>query len=209
MSTESGRGASRDPRGRVSGLAGLAIAFVILFGLSACETLRVGSDYDRGTDFAGYHSFTWLPREDYGVRNPLVIERARDAIQKRLEEKGYTHATDPESADFAVDFTIGARERTDIRTYPAPYRGPWGWYGPGWWGYPYWSTGVDVRQYREGVLAIDVFDGRTHRPVWHGWARKPLTRKDMEESGQSIQQAVDAVLARFPPTDERRAKEPQ
>ncbi|HVS77264.1 MAG TPA: DUF4136 domain-containing protein [Steroidobacteraceae bacterium] len=180
-------------------MAGITCALAVILGLSACETLRVGSDYDRAADFAGYHSFTWLPREDYGVRNPLVIERARDAIQTRLEQKGYTLASDPAAADFAVDFTIGARERTDIRTYPAPYAGPWPWYGPRWWGYPYWGTGVDVRQYREGLLAVDVFDARTHRPVWHGWARKPLTRKDMEESSRSIQEAVDAVLAKFPP----------
>ena len=196
MSGSLQKGASR---GRIAMLAGIACALTLVLGLAGCETLRVGSDYDRTADFASYHSFIWLPREDYGVSNPLVVERARDAIQARLEQKGYTLASDPEYADFAVDFTIGARERTDIRAYPAPYSGAWYWYGPHWWGYPYWGTGVDVYRYREGVLAIDVFDAKTHRPIWHGWAKKPLTRRDMEQSGQSIREAVDAVLARFPP----------
>lgn len=199
MSGKLQSGASRDWRGRIRGLAGFACAVAIVLGLSACETLRVGSDYDHTADFGGFHSFTWLPREDYGVRNPLIVERARKDIETRLEQKGYTYVTNPEAADFAVDFTIGARERTDIRTYPTPYGGPWSWYGPRWWGYPYWGTGVDVHQYREGVLSIDVFDARTHRPVWHGWARKDLTRRDMEDSGRSIREAVDSVLAKFPP----------
>lgn len=56
-----------------------------------------------------------------------------------------------------------------------------------------------MHQYREGVLAIDAFDAKTHRPVWHGWAKKALTRQDMEQSGQSIREAADAVLAKFPP----------
>lgn len=199
MSTNRQTGDSRTPGGRVAALATFACVAAVVLGLSACETLRVGSDYDRATDFAGYHSFTWLPRENYGVRDPLVVEGTRDAIKARLEQQGYTYANDPENADFAVDFTVGARLRTNIRTYPTPYGGPWYWYGPRWWGYPYWGTGIDVHQYREGVLAIDAFDAKTHRPVWHGWAKKPLTRKDMEDSGQSIREAVDAVLAKFPP----------
>jgi hypothetical protein len=58
---------------------------------------------------------------------------------------------------------------------------------------------MDVRQYREGTLSIDVFDGHTHRPVWHGWAKKELSRKDIEQSETPIRQAVTSVLAKFPP----------
>jgi hypothetical protein len=187
-------------KGRVRALAGLAFTLAVMLGLSACETLRVGSDYDRAADFSAYHSFTWLPRADYAAEgNPLVVERARKAIEARLEQRGYTLVSNPEAADFAVDFTIGAHERADIRAYPAPYGGPWYWYGPRWWGYPYWGTGIDVRQYREGALCIDIFDAKTNKPVWHGWARKELTRRDIEDSGRSIREAVDGVLAKFPP----------
>ena len=187
------------PRGRRTFLVSVMSALGFALALSGCETLRVGSDYDRAANFANYHSFTWLPREDYGSSNPLVVERARDAIKAGLEQKGYTYTGDAAAADFAVDFTIGAHERTDIHAYPAVYAGDWYWYGPHWWGYPYWGSGLDVHQYREGVLAIDAFDAKTHRPVWHGWAKKALTRRDMEQSGQSIREAADAVLGKFPP----------
>lgn len=193
-----GRLKSDAPR-RFAILAGITCALGFALALAGCETVRVGSDYDRAANFTNYHSFTWVPREEYGARNPLVVERARDAIQASLQQKGYTYTNDPAAADFAVDFTINAHERTDIHTYPAAYAGDWYWYGPHWWGHPYWGTGVDVHQYREGVLAIDAFDAKTHRPVWHGWAKKALTREDMDQSGQSIRQAADAVLAKFPP----------
>jgi len=52
--------------------------------------------------------------------------------------------------------------------------------------------------YREGTLSIDVFDAHTHRPVWHGWAKKELTREDQEHSEAPIRAAVAAVLAAFP-----------
>lgn len=175
-----------------------AIFFALI--LSACSTLQVGSDHDPGTNFSSYKSFTLMQRSHTGVSNPLVPVRVSDAIKADLLSKGYVQATDPATADFTVDFTIGVRERTDVNAYPDPYAGPaWGWGARGWWGGPYWGTSVDVSQYHEGTLSVDIFDAHSHRPVWHGWAKKELTRSDMENSTQSIQNAVASVLAKFPP----------
>jgi Domain of unknown function (DUF4136) len=174
------------------------LAMAAGLALSACATLRVASDFDHGASFAGYHSFAWMPRERHGSANPLVVQRAHDAIDTELKARGFSAASDSASADFIVDYTIGSRERTDVQSYPAGYVMPeWGYRG--WWGYPYWGSEVDVRQYREGTLSIDVFDGRSHRAVWHGWARKELTRSDVEHSEAPIREAVAAVLSRFPP----------
>jgi len=62
-----------------------------------------------------------------------------------------------------------------------------------------WANEVDVRQYREGTLSIEVFDARTHRPVWHGWAKKELHTGSVERAEGPARVAVEAVLARFPP----------
>jgi hypothetical protein len=167
--------------------------------LVACAPLRVASDFDHAASFAAYHSFSWMPREHHGSANPLVVQRARDAIEADLKTKGFSEVADPAAADFVVDFTIGSRERTEVDSYPAPYASPGWWGGRGWWGYPYWGGEVDVHQYREGTLSIDVFDGHSHRPVWHGWARKELSRSDIEHSEAPIRAAVAAVLGKFPP----------
>lgn len=172
---------------------------VVVLLMPGCATLRVGSDYDQSAPFAAYRSFTWLPRTDYGTHNPLAVRWARSAIEAELERKGFQYTADPAAAQFAVDFTIGAKARVDIHSYPAPYGGPWYWYRRSWWGYPYWGAGVHVYHYSEGILAIDIFDERTHKPVWHGWARKPLTREDLEHSRAAIARAVDSVVAQFPP----------
>jgi hypothetical protein len=171
---------------------------------AACTTLQVGSDYDHSASFSNYHAFVVMQRRhhgEYADTSALVVQRAEDAIRSELISRGYTPAADRSAADFAVDFTIGSRERTDVNTYPDPYVGPgWGWGRRGWWGGPYWGDNVDVRQYREGTLSIDIFDARSHRPVWHGWAKKELTRKDVENSEGPIRNAVNAVLAKFPPS---------
>ena len=180
-------------------LLGLAMLLPLALALGGCETLRTGSDYDRAVNFSSYHTFTWLPREEYGFRNPLMAARAEDAITAALEQKGYRYVQNRADADFAVDFTMGSRERVNIHTYPQPYAWPWYGYGRRWWGYPYWGTGVNVTSYREGTLAIDIFDARTHRPVWHGWAKKALSRDDITHSIASIRRAADAILEKFPP----------
>lgn len=178
----------------VSSVVGVAVA-----GLAACATLQVGSDFDRTADLAAYKAFAWMPREHYGTRNPLTVQRAKDSIQSVLVSKGFSYVDDPAKADFLVDFTVGARDRTDVRSYPAPYS-DLGWWGrPGWWGYRYWGDQIDVHQYREGVLSIDMFDVRSRRPVWHGWAKKELSQADTQHPEAAIRTGVAAVLEAFPP----------
>lgn len=180
----------------------ITAAFAISVG-AGCSTLQVGSDYDRAATFANYHSFILMDRAHHGAdttSNPLVVQRAEDAIKEEMNRKGYQLTSDAAAADFTVDFTIGSQERTDVNSYPDPYVGMgWGWGRPGWWGGSYWGDNLDVRQYREGTLSIDVFDSHSHRPVWHGWAKKELSRKDIESSEEPVRKAVAAVLAKFPP----------
>ena len=175
---------------------GLAVA--ALAALVGCTTLRVGSDYDRSASFSGYHTYTWIQRDHHGSANPLVVQRARDAVEEELTAKGFGRAASDATADFAVDFTIGSRERTEVDSYPPPYAGRW-WALDDWWGHPYWAYPVDVRQYREGTLSVDIFDAHSRKPVWHGWAKKELTRSDIEHSKQPIRAAVHQILANFPP----------
>lgn len=167
--------------------------------LVGCASLKTGSDFDHTANMSGYHTFAWMPREHYGTHNPLVIQRARDAIQKSLSRKGFSYVEDSAQADFLVDFTIGARDRTDVQTYPVPYAGLGysGYYR--WWGSPYWGRDVDVREYREGTLSVDMFDVHTHKPVWHGWAKKELSQSDIDHSDKAIRSAVESVLEKFPP----------
>jgi len=80
-----------------------------------------------------------------------------------------------------------------VNAYPSVYRGPWGW------GRGYYGDTIDIRELREGTLAIDVFDGRTHQPVLTGRATKKITLADQARSDGPIRVAAAAVLAQFPP----------
>jgi hypothetical protein len=55
-----------------------------------------------------------------------------------------------------------------------------------------------LRVYREGTLSIEIFDGATRQPVWHGRARKEITGADESDPQPVIRKAVAAILGKFP-----------
>ena len=171
----------------------LTAVLAVAFALAACATLDVGSDFDHAASFAGYQTFAWMAREHPTISNPLNIRRVQDAVSAELAAKGLRPAADVSQADLAVDFTLSSAERTEVTSYPVEYRGAWPW------GEGYFGSAVDVRQYREGTLSIDLFDARSHRPVWHGWAKKPLSRADLDHPDAPLREAVAAILSRYPP----------
>ena len=168
----------------------LSLLLVAVLALGACATQpHIASDWDHSTQFSTFHSFALIVRPHPSTGSVLAEQRTYDAIRQELTNKGFTYVTDLPRADFAVDFLIGAQDRLDVTSFP----GHWG-PGLGWWG-----NDIDVRQYQEGTLAIDVFDARSRRAVWHGSAKKELSQSEIEHSEAPIQEAVTAVLANFPP----------
>ncbi len=169
--------------------------------LAACATsMRARSDHDPANDFSRYKSFAWIaedpliaPADSTVNVSPLNRRRIVEAIESQLTAKGFRKASDDSVADFVLSYTVGARDRIDVQSYPVRYRGIWGW-GRGYVGYD-----ADVSTYREGTLSIDIFDARSNQPVWHGWATKRITDRDVENAAKQIPVAVAAILADFPP----------
>lgn len=168
--------------------------------LVSCATIRADSDYYAAADFSEFRSYAWMAespliRSDSGrvEVSALTVRRIREAIERDLAEKSFVLAATREEADFAVAFTVGARDMITLEDYPPYYRGEWQW------GRPYYWPSVDVAMYTEGMLAIDIFDNATREPVWHGWARKTILQSDIKDPESTIEAAVDAILADFPP----------
>jgi hypothetical protein len=174
--------------------------------LAACSSLRVSTDQYPAADFSGYRSYAWIaddplirPHGATAEISALTIRRIREAIEAELAAKGYAAAASPASADFVVAFTVGTRDRIDAQSYPAPYRGHWEW---AWYreqmDMQAYHEETRLRVYHEGTLAIDIFDGAKHQPVWHGRARKEITVSDESDPGPLIKKATAAILQKFP-----------
>jgi hypothetical protein len=179
--------------------------------LGGCATgFEATYDHDPANDFAAYKTFAWVSEHPMKVGSveripsPLLESQIMVTVESALGAKGYRVVPDVESADFALSFTIGSRDEIKVDSYPSMSAGYGGYGYPsrwGGWGGAYYGYGTEttVRQYTEGMLAIDVFDVKERRPVWHGVASKTISESDRKDSGATVQAAVDAILAGFPP----------
>ena len=93
--------------------------------------------------------------------NEIVRQELRTAIERQLREKGLMQVSDPEAADFLVDYRFAMRRHnlTVERVYPGAYPGlvcgPFGcWEG---WGYgPAAEVSFENVRFREGTFALEL-----------------------------------------------------
>jgi hypothetical protein len=189
----------------VSSRSWTVYAAALLLGttLAGCVTIKTGSHHDESQSFVSYQTFAWI------ADDPLVLgadgqppisalsrKKIVQAIENELGRKGFTHLANADKADFVVSYTVGTRNKIDATSYPSAYRGEWGWHI---YGRYYYQTEVVHRSYTEGTLGIDIFDGDTKQPVWHGWATKTISTSDRQNPSPSIQRAVAGIIEHFPP----------
>lgn len=181
--------------------AGLPVAVACLLG--GCYTLTVHSDVNPalvGSVHCG--SFAWAgsfhgdsPLRNT-VANPINESRLRSAIAAHL---GGNVEADPSKADCLVGYGIGSNLVID-----GGYGGWYGW-GPGWgygWGYGWGPWGppgwYGPYVYREGIIAVDVYDARTHQPYWHATVDQNLHDVSGPEAQKRIDEAVALLFTKYP-----------
>jgi hypothetical protein len=175
------------------------LALLLASVLVGCAGVRARSDFDPGARFEAYRTFAWLDAKlgtlaggaGTEVADPLLERRIREAIERALEARGLRRVEALDEADCVVSFTVGSREKLQIRSGPwlgGPYFGYGGWYA---------ASSVTATSYTEGTLAIDVFDARSQLAVWHGWASKRID--GVENRAARVDAVVGAILAEFPP----------
>jgi hypothetical protein len=166
-----------------------AAAMTVLALLGGCA-LTVKSDVNHAL-MSSVHcgSYAWAGsfRGTSPLRNtiasPLNEERLRTAISAHLSPGPVQPVGS--TADCLVGYGIGANYVVD-GAWPYGY----GW-GYGWgWGGPY--------VYREGIIAIDLYDARTRQPMWHASVDQSLEGADGAEADKRITQAVAALFTKYP-----------
>ena len=172
----------------------------LVAGTSGCATDNIRSDYDPSADFSQYSTFNFF--EDAGPENTnyqsFFSKYMVAAITREMQARGYNLSEDP---DLLVNFNAILREKTDVRTSPAPmyggyygYRG--GFYDP-WMGYGY-AQETHVSQYTEGTFNIDLVDARKKKLVWEAVGTGRVSQKAVEELEQRVNEGVAKYFQKFP-----------
>jgi len=153
--------------------------------LASCSSLSTNFDYDTSHDFSGLHTYSWTDKQD----DSLDLKRVHEAVDATLSQRGFQLSDS--KPDFQVAAHISRQDKLRVTD--------WGYtYGPR----NYWYGGhdVDVTQYQEGTLILDVVDPTKKQLVWRGTASRPVDGSWTPEDRDEIAlEAVQALLAEFPP----------
>jgi len=169
----------------------LKLSFVFLL-ISGCSPFTIKQDYDRDADFSKYKTYRWsvaqTDKKDPVTNSTLLAKRIKSAVDRKLASQGYVRRE--ENPDMLLAYHIKTKEKYNVHDYGFGWR-------PGYWWGGYGGRNVDVYNYTEGTLIIDVVDRQEKQIVWRGWAVGVTGRPS--ESQQRIDRAVEGILKTFPP----------
>ena len=154
--------------------------------LAACSSVSTSYDFDPKADFARLKRYTWLKPATTAPapRNPFARQRIEHAVDTELDKRGYASGGE---ADFLVAAHTGSQQRVRVTDYG--------------YGYGYWGGGrIDVYQYEEGTLILDIIDARSKKLMWRGTATAAvMPNPSPEETSKLINEAVSKLMKDFPP----------
>ncbi|HEX5135622.1 MAG TPA: DUF4136 domain-containing protein [Planctomycetota bacterium] len=163
--------------------------FLPLALLAACSSVSTNYDYDMSYDFSKLRTYRWADIPSKADADPLVVQRVGSAVEAELKAKGYAMAEG--TPDFLVANYVGKHTKIQVNDWGYGY-GPHGrWYGGG---------GLDVYEYEQGSLIVDVVDATTRQLVWRGTATAIVDPSSTpEEKTERIKEAVAKMFEDFPP----------
>jgi len=184
-------------------LGGAGAMLAALLALAGCATLggggpRVQTDADPAANFDAYRTFSFhqpLGTDQQGYTT-LISQRLKTAAQRELEARGYRYVES--GGDLLVNFGARIEDKQRVDRVPAgPVIG--GWYGYrtyGAWGGYY--ERVNVQDYEEGTLTVDLVDARRKQLVWSATAVGKVNERTRQNLDAAVNGAMAAVFREYP-----------
>ncbi len=177
--------------------------------LAACAThFQVATDYDDQYDFQGKTRYALItPEAIKTTRNDLLRNRIENALHQQLAERGFQQV-DKDQASLWISYFATSEQQQDIRTYQR-YNTFYGYASCYRCLYPAMPTTTDIQviDYTEATLMLDIIDPATNTLKWRGSTSSKVTtsvadQMTVAERKAQVNQAVAAILQRFPPPTE-------
>jgi hypothetical protein len=175
----------------------ILLAALVMLTARCSSSLTVLYDYDRQEDFSQYHSFDFLPqpKDIQQETSDLVIKRIIASTTRQLEAKGLKLTKS--KPDLLIAIHTEAKDKFNVTNWGYHYA-PYDIY---WRGYGYWhGGGIDVQQYEEGTLILDVIRADEKEMIWRGAASRALPQSPSPNKlDKIVNEAVAKILENFPP----------
>ena len=171
---------------------------MVLLGVVACgcSSIQVSYDYDADANFESYRTFEWAQASGAGGDegptvpvNSLIDRRIRRAIEEQLAARGLQRSD--EGPDVQVAYYIAVEDKINVTD--------WGYsYGDAYWGWG--GREIDVYQYKEGTLVVDLAETERGLLVWRGAAKGTIDENTSQEKmDRNIQQTMSRIFENYPP----------
>jgi hypothetical protein len=122
--------------------------------------------------------------DDPMLANSITNRALINDLTRAFEGRGYAvNATNP---DFTVAYYASTREKLDLNTWN---------YGYSWRRWP--RQYVDVTQYTEGTVIVDVIDPASKELLWRGQGVSAVS-SDPAKYASELNKTVTAILSKFP-----------
>ena len=160
----------------------------------ACSSVRVSSDFDREADFAAYKKYAFTKEALELPVGDINRKRIMQAVSNELAAKGFTVSEQP---DVWIDLHVKAEKKQNATaTTVSPYGSRYGYR----WGMGFSTTDINIEQYVEGTLFIDMIDAAKKQLVWQGRGVGTLDPDaSAEKREQNINNAVKRIFTEYPP----------
>ncbi len=174
------------------------LSAVVLLG--ACSGIHVTTDYKESEDFSAWKTWSWYeiktPEGD-AVRNTLLEDRIKSAIESELKARGYKQLES--GGDFQATYQLSSESKIESRDTSVGVS--YGTYRRGYGTTVSYGSPVDIREYQEGTLMIDFVSPDGQELLWRGVVKKRLSGAEQtpEERNQAVREVVAAIIAKFPP----------
>ena len=154
----------------------------------SCSSVRVTTDYDTQVDFAKYRTFAFYKTGiDKAPISDLDKKRIMRAVESELLAKGMRKSSSP---DVLVSLFTKSRERINVNDNR---------FGGFWYPWYYGPNQMNVSQYTEGTLFIDLLDAKKKELVWQGVGTGALRMTDVRRKERRIKEFVKEIMAKYPP----------
>lgn len=143
--------------------------------LTSCgSSVRIYTDLEDAAPFESYKTYTFLDFTDGNKKTitGMELERIRVAFAREIESRGLKFSE--ESPDITVQITVYHRQAADRSYYYYP-----------------------TRSYMERAIALDMFDVRTQKHVWHAAAVGELNG-DPANRAENFPKVASAIFEQYP-----------
>lgn len=181
----------------------VAVAAALTTSSACTPSVNVRTQTAPDATFGGRSTFWILPvpprnadatsaaSDDPMLANSITNRALVNDLTRAFEGRGYAvSATNP---DFTVAYYASTREKLDLNTWN---------YGYSWRRWP--RQYVDVTQYTEGTVIVDVIDPATKELLWRGQGVSAVS-SDPAKYTSELDKTVMSILNKFPQASPRTA----